>query len=103
MASTVLDKREAMQAYRAVCEAFEVEPHPEVVRQGEGRWPTGPVLCESFEGWFTTTAWAVVWEGGPFEWAMYVPHGGQGFAPARLSDEIFAEPINGFALGLYRA
>lgn len=114
-----LSERQAAEAYRAVCAALGVEPHTSdatddrgrakavgsgmVVRQGEGRWPNAPVLCHNFEGWHTTTTWAVVWEEGPYDWAMWIPHGGEGFPPAELARDIFAEPINGWALGLYRA
>ena len=105
-----LTQRQAVKAYRAVCTALGVEPQVSaatgrvmVVRQGEGRWPSRPVLCHQFQGWYSTSPWAVVWEEGPFEWAMFVPHGGEGIAPAELADDVFAEPINGWALGLYRA
>lgn len=102
MASEALTQAEAMDAYRAVCKALSVDVHPVVVRQGMGSWPNGPVLCMDFEGWRTRTEWAVVWEGGPYEWAMWVPLGGQGFSAAEVAKGVFLEPITDWALGLYR-
>ena len=79
-----------------------------VRRQGGLSWPDGPVLCADFEGWSTTSDWAVVWEGGPHDWTMYVPHGGRTedfgltVGPIDLPG-VFCEPVNGFALALYPA
>jgi hypothetical protein len=80
------------------------------VEQGAGaNWPTGPVLVKDYGSWSSTTDWAVVWEGGDYEWAIYVASGGR--TPegtsygdgADLAKVVFAEPIESFSLGLYRA
>src|SRR4051794_18022444 len=78
---TALTEEEAMTAYRAVVATLArtfgadatAADHP--VRQGE-HWPSGPVLVADFDIGFGPTAWAVVWETGPYFWADYVPHGG---------------------------
>jgi len=87
-----LSQREAVKAYRKVCLRYGTTPHP-VVRQGMGGWPSGPVLCRDYEGWYSTTRWAVIWEGGPYDWTM--EHFEEDLG-------VFVEPINGFALGLYQ-
>lgn len=91
-----LTQQHAEDAYAAIVQAFGEQPHSLVVRQGGDWWPEGPVLCENFEGWTTFTRWAIVWEGGPFEWVHHVPRD-------VVPDNVFIEPINGFALGLYPA
>lgn len=51
--------------------------------------------------------YAIVWEGGPFEWTMHVPFGGRdeefgGTIPAiDVPDGIYTEPYTGWALGIY--
>jgi len=91
MTTKSLTKAQATAAYRRICKALGETPHTDVVEQGM-RWPAGPVLCRDFEGWYSTTRWAVVWEEGPYEWPCN-----------RIDDRVFVEAINGFALGLYPA
>lgn len=94
-----LTKAQAMAAYRRACKALKQKPHGEVVQQGAGRWPTGPVLCQDYSGWYSTTRWAICWEEGPFDWAIDqdVLDATTGTAP------VFVEPINGWVVGLYVA
>jgi hypothetical protein len=75
-------------------------------RQGEGTWPTAPVLVRKYEGWSTTTEWAIVWEGGPDEWVHHLDCGleethGATQPPICTPDWLFCEPIQSFSLGLY--
>jgi len=86
-----LTKAQAVAAYRKVCASLGETPHPEVVEQGM-TWPGGPVLCRDF-GFLSVTRWAVVWEEGPWEWAL-------GLGPD-TSKAVFVEPVTTWALGLY--
>lgn len=88
-----LTKAQALRAYRAICADLGQTPQAEPVEQGGGSWPSGPVLCRDFEGWSTTTRWAVVWEEGPYEWPLTT-------SPLARKG-VFTEPVNGWALGLY--
>lgn len=69
------------------------------------------------------TPWAIVWEEGPHEWAYRSPHGGRDFETTLLvrdhtgdeeyvadtppaagfPENVFAEPVTYWALGLYPA
>jgi hypothetical protein len=89
-----LTKAQALATYRKICKHLGQTPHPDVVEQGTS-WPSGPVLCRDFEGWYSTSRWAIVWEGGPYEWVVPVSF--------NVRTAVFLEPINGFALGLYPA
>jgi hypothetical protein len=90
-----LTKTQAMAAYRKVCKQLGTTPHPEPVTQGadSAAWAAGPVLCRDFEGWSSTTHWAIVWE-GDYDW----PHR---MWEQFIGTKVFAEPINGYSLGLY--
>lgn len=50
---------------------------------------------------------AIIWEGGPFEWALFANFGGKdefGFDVAEADydrDEVFVEPLTTWALGIY--
>jgi len=98
MATTTdnITKAQAMAAYRKVCKKLGVTPADRSVRQGQDSdlWSAGPVLCEDFEGWSSTTHWAIVWE-GDYEWP-------QRMWEMFIGTAVFAEPINGYSLGLYR-
>lgn len=86
----------------------------------------GPVLVEHYESWGgSDIRWAIVWEEGPFEWAMNASMGGYDdeVAEALLAcgkdrtyaeqqatveavttpDGVFVEPVNGYVLGVYPA
>lgn len=96
---TELTETEAMAAYRAICAELGRPAADHPVRQGEGdpAWYTGPVLCRDFEGWHSTTAWAVVWEGG-HDWAYALS--------TRLINDgpvpgVGVDAYNSFALSLY--
>lgn len=103
MADSKLTEAQAKEAYTAIVkrfEAYDAQPHAEVVEQGGQRWPTGPVLCRNFASWGSPTDWAIVWEEGPFEWALTTTHyGPQDDVPAG----VYIGPINGWSLGLYPA
>lgn len=64
----------------------------------------GPQLIKDFN-WSGPTPYAIVWEGGPYDWAILATGGGRddfGFTvePVRV-DGVFLEPITGWALGVY--
>jgi hypothetical protein len=91
-----LTKAQALSAYKKICKALGETPQEDFVTQGGSNWPDGPILVKDFESWYSTTKWAVVWEGGHYEWSYTTDFG--------LDDKkIFAEPINGYSLGLYPA
>jgi hypothetical protein len=110
MSTTVkpLTERQALAAFHSIVRALDTKLGYEgqlieatkdatPTRQGlnDPQWYRGPVLCRNFEGWSTTTDWAVVWEDGEYEW-VYLS------LQKSVSGEVFVEPVNGFALGLYR-
>ncbi len=100
-----LTRRQAQAAYVAVCEKFGETPSRTtgggiaVHRQGSGVWPTGPILVADFEGWYSTNDWAVLWEGGPEDWSILSGYGADNRPDYPAG--VFAERINGYALGLY--
>jgi hypothetical protein len=114
-----LTERQAHDAYARVIRhlretlGYSVDEMPVVdgyVEQGDGNWPVHwPVLVKNYGSWSTTSDWAIVWEGGAYDWAIYVVSGGRtpdgiDFGEgAALRPVVFAEPIESFSLGLYRA
>lgn len=66
----------------------------------------GPTVNMEFD-WVGDPHPAVVWEGGPYEWTMYVPHGGIeeefGFniQPTELPAGLYVEPATYWALSLW--
>lgn len=101
-----LTQAQASKAYELVCEKYgehvqrsATTAKVAVFEQGVGRWPSGPVLVRNFEGWYSTTPWAIVWEGGPEDWTSACGYGGE-HKPVYPAG-VFTEPINGFALGLH--
>jgi hypothetical protein len=68
----------------------------------------GPTLVMDWD-WTGEPTPAVIWEGGPYDWAIYVGYGGRmetGYHAPDLSDEIpdtvFVEPYSGWAVSIYR-
>lgn len=100
-----LTKAQAVAAYKALVKAYAdqgVVEHPPVAQDGQ-RWPDGPVLCRDFELWSGPTRWAIVWEGGPEEWALSATAMQSYDTLITFPDGVFVEPIVGWALGLYPA
>ena len=113
--AAALTEEEAMTGYRAVVATLArvfgddavAADHP--VRQGE-HWPEGPVLVADFDIGFGPTAWAVVWETGPYFWADYIPSGGVyaelGFPlivpPTELPPGVGTDTFSSSAASLYR-
>ena len=99
-----------MAVYRKFCKTFGATPVDHPVRQGtnDPAWGEGPVLCRDFELWSSTTAWAIVWEGGPYDWPQLFPGGGTDeeyglrWPEVKLAANVWTEAITGYALGLYR-
>lgn len=66
----------------------------------------GPELRKDWDFLGTgPTPYAIVWEGGPYDWAMLATGGGRGefgfeVEPVKV-DGVFLEPITGWALGVY--
>lgn len=71
----------------------------------------GPILVKDFDWAGVTAPWAVVWEGGPYDWAILFPYGGIeeefGFRMRDVSPlvpkEVFVEAAASWALGIYPA
>ena len=91
-------KRQAEQAFRQVKEQFKVfiddVSHPVLIKDWD--WlDSGP------------TKWAIVWEGGPYEWALLAERGGKTefgsmIEPAKhWPAGTFAEPVTSWAVGIY--
>lgn len=66
----------------------------------------GPTLMENFEGNYDTYRWAIVWEGGPYEWTYgaFEAHTGEygRMEGVTRPAKVYAEAINHYALALYR-
>lgn len=95
-----LTKAQATAALRAIEQQFEVT---DMVRTAG----CAPTLMENYESWGgSVTRWAIVWEEGPYDWAInafdpYVTEGGYRIEGVVRPADVFAEPINGYVLGLY--
>jgi hypothetical protein len=72
----------------------------------------GPTLVHNWEwGWTTSSTyeWAILWEGGPFEWAMWFPYGGRdpefGITIPNVSEQLgnglFIEAVTSWAIAIY--
>lgn len=105
-------KRQALSALRAIRKFYGYKPGDE----------DGPKLVEEYHGWYSTYRNAIVWEEGPFEWAIRAASGGfdeeryhdlKEFLsreeaiekakqqPVKAPKGTFLEPINSYSLGLY--
>jgi hypothetical protein len=91
-----VSERAAREVYEGVCRVLLREQHPEVLVQGEGTWPYGPVLVRDFALWGEAVPWAVVFEGGPYEWVLFPK-----LDTVPLPDGLFMEPMCSFALAIY--
>lgn len=54
----------------------------------------GPELRENFD-WVSNSRWAIVWEEGPFEWALNFSE------KVDLGTKVWSEPITNWAVALY--
>lgn len=96
-------KRQAQQAFRQVKDQFR-----EITVDIDGA--NGPKLIKDWD-WLDSgpTKWAIVWEGGPHDWAMLAETGGrlemeygQTIPPAkRWPAGTFAEAVTSWAVGIY--
>jgi hypothetical protein len=105
-------KRQAQSALRAIRKFYGYKP---------GEYG-GPQLVEEYHGWHSTTRNAIVWEEGPFEWAIRASLGGfdeemyhdlrefmtneeaiykAQVLPVKVPKGTYLEPINSYSLGLY--
>lgn len=110
----VATKRQALSALRSIRKAYGYKPGEE----------GGPQLVEEYHGWYSTTRNAIVWEEGPFEWAIRASMGGfdeemyhdllefmpreqaaekAKSEPIKVPKGTYLEPINSYSLGLYKA
>lgn len=94
-------KRQLMTALRAI------RKHYGFSAADEG----GPRLVEEYQeyhGWYRTYPNVIVWEDGPFEWAVAATCGCTGCRETcgdviAMPKGTYAEPVNGEALGLYKS
>jgi len=99
-----LTTRQAQVACASIARALGFSPfaatggEPHVYHQDGSSWPNEPVLVKDFECWAGTVRWAVVWEGGPHDWASELQ-----FSDDLPSGWLFVEAYNGWALALYPA
>ena len=69
---------------------------------------TGPNLVMDWDWLGYGPQVSIVWEEGPYDWAMLFPHGGVeeefGFTlkPVTLPKDIWTEPITSFAIAIIR-
>lgn len=108
-------KRQVQSALRAIRKAYGFKP-------GEDDH-IGPKLVEEYHGWYNTHSNAIVWEEGPFEWAIHASMGGfdeelyhdllefmsseqaaerAKKEPIKVPKGTYLEPINSYSLGLYK-
>ena len=100
-------KRQAEASLKAIAKKF-----------GEGAQ-----LVKDHQGWYSDHAWAIVWEGGPYEWPQLLDGGFDeelfnGLYPefeqshpeavkkathgaVKLPKGVWAEAINGYSIALY--
>jgi hypothetical protein len=91
-------KRQTQSALRAIRKAYGFVP-------GEDDY-IGPRLVEQYHGWHGTYRNVIVWEEGPYEWAINCSCAtcrDEGVLEVRMPKGTYAEAINGQALGLYKA
>lgn len=94
-------KRQAEQAFRQFKEQFKGLLPPE-------DYAHGPKLINNWD-WLESgpTKWAIVWEEGPYEWAMLAQYGGKtefgGTIPAakHWPAGTFAEAVTSWSIGIY--
>lgn len=102
MAKVVVRKADADKVLAAVRRQFAgwIEP---------GDPASGPTLVKDFDWDCGVAPYAVVWEGGPYEWPMLAGEGGVdeefGFKikAVEFPKTVFVEPYTGWALGIYPA
>lgn len=90
--------RKCMKVLREVEEAFGMKPDEE----------GGPVLVMAWDWLGTGAAPAIVWEEGPYEWALLASGGGMSefgtvHQPIEEPEGVFLEPVTSWALGIYPA
>lgn len=110
-----VSRPEAEVVLREVRKRFAPYIDPEV----EG---SGPELVRDWD-WSGHADWAIIWEGGPYEWAYLAASGGVDeeltelnatmaeyrsgkmkpveVAPVEPPERVFLEPVTSWALGLY--
>lgn len=90
-------KRQAQSALRAVRRAY---------GYGTGE-EGGPRLVDEYHGWYNSYPNAIVWENGPYEWAVAVSCGcgncaAEGLKCVTMPKGTYAEAIDNQAFSLYR-
>jgi hypothetical protein len=93
-------KRQAEQAFNQIKKQFAafIEPDDKY----------GPQLVKDWD-WLDSgpTPWAIVWEGGPYDWAHLAEVGGTTEFGTKIPaakawpKDTFAEPVTGWAIGIY--
>lgn len=94
-----ITKRQAQQALRQVRQQFTAYIDSDA---------DGPKLIKDWDYLESgPTTWAIVWEGGPYYWALLAQHGGTGEhgetipAAQRWPANVFVEAATSWAIGLY--
>ena len=68
----------------------------------------GPTLVEHWDWNGPGPRWSIVWEGGPYDWAVIFPHGGidpefgTTYEAVELPKGVWTEAMTGWALSIYR-
>lgn len=109
-----ITKRQAESSLKAVRKYFGVEADEQY-----------PKLIKNYEGWYSTSAWAILWEGGPYEWPQFLGGGvneellynlypefepdfdkavkaATTRKPLDLPAGVWYEPINGYSISLHK-
>ena len=112
-------KAQAVKVYEAICERHGEEPQPVVSTAHGERIPTNgrPALVRDWD--WTSSRWSVVWEEGPYDWAMVDAMGGisegammvadalgtapKETAPVATPSGTYLEPINGWSTAICKA
>lgn len=70
-----------------------------------------PMIIEDWSWTGDPAPFAILWEGGPFEWTYLFPHGGIDAefgtktkdVSSKIPAHIYVEPITSWAIGIYPA
>lgn len=95
-------KKVTQKQAQTVLEAIEKRFEPWIAAGGDA-----PKLIMDFDWLDVGPSPAIIWEGGPYEWALLDPAGdieeefGLRIPPMELPAEVWTEPVTSWALGIH--
>jgi hypothetical protein len=95
-------KAECLKVFKAICKQHGVT-------EDELADGYGPQLVMDWDWFGYGPRPAIIWEGGPYDWPVYAPHGGRsetGYRIPDVSDQlppgVWLEAATGWALSIYK-